>query len=427
MRKRILFILLGVVAFFTVLGAGAVGGAGLTYFILQGRPARAALAIQPVRASQEGGVLVAAVEPDSPAEAAGLSRGDIITEVGGEAVDTPHELLAALEGAPEGEDIELTVFHGDEQRALSLSPEGAGDSGLGLQTCAVFFSGRGRPVVPGDLWLRGVGPGALVLEVVPGGPAAEAGLKAGDRITAIDGEALGAEADLAGKVQARQPGEEITLTVQRPGEAEDLEVQVTLAENPDEPSQAYLGISYQPVPDISSGDGQPWVPLPDWPGFEGKILPFLPHGGVPPFEFLVPQLPAEVESAAVIGEVAAGSPAEAARLKKGDFITALNGEPVADAGSLAEAVRALRPGDEVNLTVYRPPSEEDAAGGGDAAAEPLSIDVILGENPDQEGEAYLGLTVQGFIRIEKEEQPGPGLFFGPPQKDEPGTNTELES
>jgi membrane-associated protease RseP (regulator of RpoE activity) len=256
-------------------------------------------------------------------------------------------------------------------------------------------------------------------------------LKPGDRITAIDGQELTAETDLAKMIQARQPGEEISLTVQRLGEAEDREVQVTLGENPDQPKQAYLGVTYQPLPEISPGEGRPWVPLPEWPGFEGKILPFLPPSGAAPFEFQKPELPEGIDSAAIIGQVAEGSPAEAAGLQQGDLITALDGEPVADAGALAEAIRNHRPGEEITLTVNRLASSEDAGGegaGGSAGwAEPLSIDVTLGENPEKEGQGYLGVTVQGFIRIQIEENPGPDAFFWPRPEDDPGISAQLET
>jgi serine protease Do len=40
-------------------------------------------------------------------------------------------------------------------------------------------------------------------------------------------------------------------------------------------------------------------------------------------------------------------------LKKGDRVTAINGEPVPDAGAYAAAARALQPGDRVAVTAVR--------------------------------------------------------------------------
>jgi len=81
MSKRVVYILLGAVAFLVVLGAGAVAGGALTYYFTQARPAQAALDIRFPAAETEDGVLVAGVEADSPAEKAGVKRGDILTEI----------------------------------------------------------------------------------------------------------------------------------------------------------------------------------------------------------------------------------------------------------------------------------------------------------------------------------------------------------
>ncbi|MFB9375560.1 S1C family serine protease [Kineococcus gynurae] len=63
--------------------------------------------------------------------------------------------------------------------------------------------------------------------VQPGGPADEAGLRAGDVILAIDGRAVTEAAELIVDIRARQPGDTVTLTVRR-GSGTD-EVPVTLA------------------------------------------------------------------------------------------------------------------------------------------------------------------------------------------------------
>jgi putative serine protease PepD len=57
--------------------------------------------------------------------------------------------------------------------------------------------------------------GAAVGEVVQGGPAATAGLKAGDVVTAIDGTPIQGSADLVAAIAAKKPGDRIALTVKR--------------------------------------------------------------------------------------------------------------------------------------------------------------------------------------------------------------------
>ncbi|HUR87136.1 MAG TPA: trypsin-like peptidase domain-containing protein [Solirubrobacteraceae bacterium] len=87
--------------------------------------------------------------------------------------------------------------------------------------------------------------GAWVQEVVPGGPAEKAGLRAGassqrfqartvrvggDIITAVDGRALEDEAALGVELLRLRPGQRATLRVYRDGRPRDVEV--TLAERP---------------------------------------------------------------------------------------------------------------------------------------------------------------------------------------------------
>lgn len=70
--------------------------------------------------------------------------------------------------------------------------------------------------------------GALIKEVAEGSPAAEAGLQAGDVVTAVNGEAVDAEHTLRDRMIAYEAGDVVTLTVLRNGDT--MEVEATLAE-----------------------------------------------------------------------------------------------------------------------------------------------------------------------------------------------------
>jgi S1-C subfamily serine protease len=89
--------------------------------------------------------------------------------------------------------------------------------------------------------------GALIAEVVPGSPADEAGLEAGDEeirfqgqqvtvggdvIVAVDGQELVEEADLASLISEHPPGDTVTLEVIRDGDTEELEIE--LGERPEQ-------------------------------------------------------------------------------------------------------------------------------------------------------------------------------------------------
>ncbi|MEM9416045.1 MAG: M28 family peptidase [Planctomycetota bacterium] len=69
-------------------------------------------------------------------------------------------------------------------------------------------------------------PGILLETVIDGGPASEAGLIDGDRVVAINGEAVEGFRDLRSVLRAAKPGDEVVLTIDRDGEA--LEVTVEL-------------------------------------------------------------------------------------------------------------------------------------------------------------------------------------------------------
>ena len=72
--------------------------------------------------------------------------------------------------------------------------------------------------------------GALVVSVVPGTPAAQAGLRRGDVITAVNDRELQGESALAEALNRHRPGDSLTLTVSRDGET--LKMNVTLTERP---------------------------------------------------------------------------------------------------------------------------------------------------------------------------------------------------
>jgi putative serine protease PepD len=74
--------------------------------------------------------------------------------------------------------------------------------------------------------------GAQVGEVAQGSPAAEAGVKQGDVITELDGEAVGDSEDLVAAIAEYSPGDKVTLEVKRGSESTALKV--TLGTQPAE-------------------------------------------------------------------------------------------------------------------------------------------------------------------------------------------------
>jgi serine protease Do len=67
------------------------------------------------------GVLVRAVEEDSAAERAGIERGDLIIGAAGNQIDRVDALYEALDGVHAGEQLELTVLRGADERTVVVT------------------------------------------------------------------------------------------------------------------------------------------------------------------------------------------------------------------------------------------------------------------------------------------------------------------
>jgi serine protease Do len=72
------------------------------------------------------GLLVRAVEEDSPAERAGIEAGDLIVEAGGRSVASADELFEALDQSGAGGTLSLKVVRGTEERSVSVDLAGSG-------------------------------------------------------------------------------------------------------------------------------------------------------------------------------------------------------------------------------------------------------------------------------------------------------------
>jgi serine protease Do len=98
--------------------------------------------------------------------------------------------------------------------------------------------------------------GALVSRVAPDSPAAKAGLKAGDVITEVNGEAIARSGSLSSRIGLASPGETVKLKVWRDKASKDIEVklgrineeeQQASAEDQQGGDAAHLGLSMRPL------------------------------------------------------------------------------------------------------------------------------------------------------------------------------------
>ena len=98
--------------------------------------------------------------------------------------------------------------------------------------------------------------GAYVARVNPGSGAAEAGIEAGDIITKFDGGAVESASDLMLAVRSKNPGDKVTLEVNRNGETKQIEVTLGSDESSESAStQQQSGTSQESLLDRLFGGG----------------------------------------------------------------------------------------------------------------------------------------------------------------------------
>jgi len=155
----------------------------------------------PVPAWQDDPPVVGWVDPASPAATAGILAGDLVLELDGQRLETWRELQLATLSRPERA-TEMRIRREGQELVVEMTPEADARYGLGHAGLA--------PPLPAD-----------VPRVAAGSAAAAAGITAGDRIVAIDGEPVTHFFDLVRLVSSR-PGQPTTVTVLRDGEPLDL-------------------------------------------------------------------------------------------------------------------------------------------------------------------------------------------------------------
>jgi serine protease Do len=162
---------------------------------------------------QVKGALVSSVSEDSPAERAGIKRGDVILALDGQPVSDSNSLRNQISRLKPGTTVEVKVLRGGQEKEMSVrlaemtartaandseesSPRGRGTPGaLGLS------------VQPGD-------GGVEVTRVDPSGPAADAGIQAGDVLEEINGTAVKSSSDVRAAV-AKSEGRPALVLVRR--------------------------------------------------------------------------------------------------------------------------------------------------------------------------------------------------------------------
>jgi serine protease Do len=171
--------------------------------------------------------------------------------------------------------------------------------------------------------------GAIVAQVTPESPAANAGIKSGDVIDQLNGHKILDGSALQVAVSQDHPGETIQLGIVRNGTPMQVSVKV--------------GEYHKPgteVADNSNGQGQ---------GNTGKLGLAVDDLNQDARQQM--NIPAEVHGAAV-ANVRPGSPAEDAGLQPGDVVVEVNRKPVTSAEQFANAIHSTPAGKDILLLVW---------------------------------------------------------------------------
>lgn len=199
------------------------------------------------------GVGVTEVVKDSPAEKAGLRKDDVILRFDGESVTSVRKLTRLVNESAPDQNVRLTISRGGSEQELSAT--------LSKRKMDNIFSGsfprilrgdneeNGVRVFPNGNWPPSIGGGdgpfvwtvganrrigvstqtltkqladyfgvkdggVLITSVSDNSPASKVGLKAGDVITAIDGEKVTSPGDLTRGLGKKETGD-VSLTVVR--------------------------------------------------------------------------------------------------------------------------------------------------------------------------------------------------------------------
>jgi serine protease Do len=151
------------------------------------------------------GALVSEVTPDSPADDAGLKPGDVVLELDGKPIrDSRNLKLQVAQIAPGKEiavkisrdgkvqelDVKLKEFPQDKALAKGkTSPSESGDVTDGITVDDIDPAARQQFRIPGNV------KGALVVDVAPDSPGAEAGLRPGDVIVEMNRKSVRSSED----------------------------------------------------------------------------------------------------------------------------------------------------------------------------------------------------------------------------------------
>ncbi len=214
--------------------------------------------------------VITACMPNSPAYKAGLRPGDRILEVDGRPIERQVQLLNEVHRRYAGDVLKLVAQRGEERIECQVEL---------VREIAPYQ----RPflgILPRRV-ARGTASGVTIRYVYADGPAARAGLQAGDRLVLLEGKPLADADDLTLQLSSFEVGSRVHLSVERG--ADVLERELVLASEPEAiPPELPPARDAMPLPQARPDVGAIALKIPE---FQQDCLLYVPENYDPRFGY----------------------------------------------------------------------------------------------------------------------------------------------
>jgi serine protease Do len=180
---------------------------------------------------EKGGAIVNSVMPNSPAEKAGLQRGDVVLEINGKKMKNVIEVQDTVSTAPPKTTLQLTVMRDGARKTLSVvtekmpnqeraeknQPASVKEDGAGtIEWLDAMFTGL-NPNVREQYGIDAGVKGVVAVTVPEDSEAAQAGLDEGDVIRAINQQRITDVASFKNVIKNVNPKKGLVFDVVRRG------------------------------------------------------------------------------------------------------------------------------------------------------------------------------------------------------------------
>jgi len=201
----------------------------------------------------DNGVEIQTISKESAAEKAGLKKGDIITKIDKEEIESPDDLSEAIQDHKPGDKVTVTFLRDKkEQKITAELGKWKGAKAFSLGDAQNKFNYEQMEELKGQLrtmprvtpymnwnWSGDNGPklgvsvqdtddgkGVTVIEVDEDGNAAKAGIKENDIITEVDGKAVRSTDEIARLMKESREKPSVKMKLLRSGKVQTVDVKI---------------------------------------------------------------------------------------------------------------------------------------------------------------------------------------------------------